>query len=229
MAVAHAESKENEMSYTQHFNAIQKVYIAYYQRPADPAGLRYWAQKMHAAGGDLAAVMEAFVTSKETEQLYGKVNASTIGTVVEAAYQALFHRAPKADGKKYYVDGFANGTFTAGGIVLDILKGARNADATAIDNKLAVANEFTRIVEGRDFNDPAFGSGLPNPAFDEDKAFNATYVGEADAKAARALLAKVTATSTIDSAEQLVPFIKKEIADPGDPILKDAGKPAQAC
>ncbi len=31
------------MAYTDYFDEVQSIYIAYYQRPADPAGLRYWA------------------------------------------------------------------------------------------------------------------------------------------------------------------------------------------
>ena len=30
------------MAAAAYFDQIQKIYIAFYQRPADPAGLRYW-------------------------------------------------------------------------------------------------------------------------------------------------------------------------------------------
>ena len=62
-----------------YFTDVQKIYIAFYQRPADPAGLRYWAQRMEAAGGDQAAVIDAFANSAEATDLYGAINSTTIG------------------------------------------------------------------------------------------------------------------------------------------------------
>ena len=32
---------------------VQKAYVSYYGRPADPAGLAYWAARMDAEGGSL--------------------------------------------------------------------------------------------------------------------------------------------------------------------------------
>jgi Ca2+-binding RTX toxin-like protein len=193
------------------FNDVQKLYIAYYQRPADPSGLRFWAQSLEAAGGSLAGIIDAFATSAEATALYGTINASTIGNVIDSIYQALFGRAPDTTGRQYYIDGFTSGRFTAGSIVLDILNGARNADAVAIANKLAVANQFTSAVDGRSLSDPAFGTGT---------SFAATYAGNADAQAARAFLATVTSNpATVPSQAQVIQQIQNQIADPGDPLL----------
>lgn len=50
---------------------VQQLYIAYYQRPADPQGLMYWAQKLEESGGDLNAIVHAFANSPEAKELYG--------------------------------------------------------------------------------------------------------------------------------------------------------------
>lgn len=199
------------MAFAAYLDAVQKIYIAFYQRPADPAGLRYWAQRMDAAGGDQAAVIDAFATSPEAVALYGPIDASTIGTVVDAIYLALYNRAPDADGKKFYVDGFNAGTFTAGTIALNVLNGASNDDSVAISNKLGVANEFTKQVDGRALTNPDFGTGT---------SFNATYSGDADSVAARDILKAVTASpATVLNASQVTDAIKTKIADATDPII----------
>lgn len=203
------------MAFAAYLDAVQKIYIAFYQRPADPAGLRYWAQRMDAAGGDQAAVIDAFATSPEAVALYGPIDASTIGTVVDAIYLALYNRAPDAGGKKFYVDGFNAGTFTPGTIALNILNGASNDDAVAIANKLVVANQFTQQVDGRALTNPDFGIG---------SSFNVTYAGDADAVAARDILKAVTSSpSTVLNAAQVTTVLKDKIADPTDPIQGQTG------
>ena len=109
------------MAAAAYFDTVQKIFIAFYQRPADPAGLKYWADRIDAANGDAAAVVSAFATSPEAVALYGTIDATTIGTVIDKIYLALFNKAPDAAGKKFYVDGFTAGTFTAGTIALNIL------------------------------------------------------------------------------------------------------------
>lgn len=198
-----------------YFTDVQKIYIAFYQRPADPAGLRYWAQRMEAAGGDQAAVIDAFANSAEATDLYGAINSTTIGAVVDALYLALFNRTPDAAGKKFYVDAFNAGTITAGKIALTVLNAASGDDAVSVQNKVAVANEFTQQVDGRELNDAGFGTGT---------AFNVTYSGNADVVAARDFLKAVTSSpSTVLNDSQITEALKTKIADATDPIHSQSG------
>src|SRR5690606_31754248 len=76
-------------------------------------------------------------------------------------------------------------------------------------NKLEVANEFTKQADGREFSDAAFGTA----------PFNVTYQGDADAEAARGILAEVTSDDdTILAAEAVTNALRTQIADEGDPI-----------
>ncbi|WP_132750406.1 DUF4214 domain-containing protein, partial [Simplicispira metamorpha] len=200
------------MAATSYFNFVQQLYIAYYQRPADPAGLRYWAEQIELADGNTNAVIAAFADSPEALALYSTIDDTTIGAVVDQIYLALFNRAPDAAGKEFFVNGFKAGTFTPGSIALAVLSGARNDDSLAIAHKLQVANLFTAQVDGRPLTDPGFGTG---------SSFNATYAGSADAQAARDILKTVTSNpATLLSAAQITEQIKSTIADPGDPILE---------
>ncbi len=203
------------MAAATYFDQIQKIYIAFYQRPADPAGLRYWASKADDAGGDLGQIINAFATSTEANTLHGAIDASTIGGVIDSLYWALFNRAPEPAGRQFYIDSFAAGTFTPASIALAVLVGAQERDNDAIEHKLQVANEFTQQVDGRPLSDPTFGDG---------SATNASYAGSDAEAAARAILTGVTADpATVLTPEQVTSTLQADIAQPGDPILDTGG------
>lgn len=198
------------MAAANYFDLVQKLYIAFYQRPADPGGLLYWSQRLDAANGNLEGVIDAFASSAEANALYGAINKDTVGSVVDKIYQALFNRTPDEAGKKYYVDGFLAGKFTAGTIVLDVLNGASNDDLVAINNKVTVANRFTETVDGRAMTDGDFGVGT---------VFAATYAGDTDAQAAREILAGVTSNpATMLTAGDVTAQVQSKIADQGDAV-----------
>ncbi len=185
-------------------DAIQKVYMGYYQRPAGPSGLVYWANRLFNTGGNLSGIIDAFANSAESRALYGPINSSNIPSVVTSIFEALFNRAPERAGLDYYVNGFNSGRFTAATIMLDVLYGAQNEDLQVVNNKVTAANLFTRTID---------------PDLDG-KNFQATYSGDADAQKARNWLSKVGwDPATIPTQADVTLFIKNSIADPGDPIL----------
>ena len=140
------------------FYEIQKLYIAYYQRPADPAGLKFWAERLKEQGGSLEGIIDAFATSEEAIRLYDSNNDGVLDIndseqMIESIYQALFNRPPDEGGKQYYLNALKNGHFpdgrpaTAGRVALDILNGAINQDAIAIENKLKMSVKFTYLLD----------------------------------------------------------------------------------
>ncbi|RMW95024.1 DUF4214 domain-containing protein [Allofranklinella schreckenbergeri] len=188
------------MAVSDHFDNVQKIYLAFYQRPADPGGLTYWADQVEQAGGDISKVIDAFANSAEATALYGKIDETTIGNVIDAVYKALFNVTPDQAGKDYYVEGFKAGTFGPGTIALNILNGAQGNDLTAIKNKLDAAEKFTKVLD---------------PELDGAGAL-ATYNAE-DAVAVRKWLAGVDAVNRV-SEDQVKSFIKTTVASPTDPI-----------
>lgn len=80
-------------------DAIQELYIAYYQRPADPEGLLYRAQKLEEKGGNLEAIICQFAESLEAQQLYGN---KSIEEVIAELYQSIFNREPDPEGLNFY-------------------------------------------------------------------------------------------------------------------------------
>ncbi len=194
------------MAYTDYLDTVQKYYIAYYQRPADPQGLRYWAEKLDAANGAVGEIIEAFANSAESTSLYGEITEDNIDSVVTAIYQAAFGRDPDAGGLQHYIDGFKDGTYTAATLMVNIADGATGNDATVLDNKIQAATTFTETLD---------------PDFDQDPSDDrATYSGDTDAQAARDWLA--TVTDTVPAAEDVENEVKTNIADSGDPIVNVA-------
>ncbi|CAG9271009.1 conserved hypothetical protein [Paraburkholderia unamae] len=166
------------MAAAQYYDQVQKAYIAYYGRPADPAGLVYWANQLDQAGGDLNSIINAFGNSQESIALYGGGN---LYAEVNQIYQTLFGRAADTVGANWYVEQIATGKMTLASIALDIYNGAQGADATALQAKLDYANAFT-------------GALL------QDANSAAAYAGNAAAAGARLALAGVTDPASEQSA-----------------------------
>jgi S-layer protein len=125
-------------------NDVQKLYIAYFNRPADPVGLAYWEEQITKAGGNTSAVANAFSASAEYKALYdGKSSAQ----IVDAIYQNLFGRSAEPSGLTYWALRLDNGTFNVGNIALSIMVGAQNDDKKVVDNKVVVATDFTTAID----------------------------------------------------------------------------------
>lgn len=122
---------------------VQRVYIAYYGRAADPAGSDYWTGRLAFEDHSLDAIIDQFATSEEAHQRYGGMdNAELIDTL----YRQMFGRLPDPDGRQFYIDSLTSGERTLQTIMLDVLYGAQNEDASIIANKLEVARYFTAEV-----------------------------------------------------------------------------------
>jgi len=131
---------------------IQKIYIGYFGRAGDPAGLNYWVERS-AGGMSDADIAQSFSVQDEATEMYGFLAAPSLdmGRVefLNSVYQNLFGRDMDAEGEAYWLDQLDNGR-PVGGIILDIINGARNTsagqDLTVVTNKLAVANYYTESV-----------------------------------------------------------------------------------
>ena len=128
------------MAASQYYEQIQQAYLAYYGRPADPAGQAYWAQQLDNANGNLSAIINAFGTSAESTALYG---GSSAAAQVNAIYEQLFGRQADVTGLNFYVNGLENGQFTLASIALNVFNGAQGSDLAELQAKEAYADAFT--------------------------------------------------------------------------------------
>ena len=123
---------------------LQKAYVAYYGRPADPAGQLYWALRMDTENGSLDGIIPAFGSSTEFNTRYGGLSFADLVTRI---YQQALGRNPDPAGLSYYVTELQAGRRTLQRITLDVLNGATTApDSTIIANKLEVSRYYTAKV-----------------------------------------------------------------------------------
>lgn len=125
---------------------IQKVYIAYFNRPADSAGLEYWSQAIASGSNTIQDLTDAFSTSAEYLSVYGGASNET---VISEVYQNLFGRQPEPDGLAYWLGEMNAGRVSIGNIAYAALNGAGGSDLETITNKAKAAVEFTNFLEAR--------------------------------------------------------------------------------
>ena len=133
---------------------IQKVYIAYFNRPADNAGLSYWKDVIETGKAGLADLTSIFATTNEYRTLYaGATNAD----IVSKVYHNLFGRAPEPAGQAYWVEELDAGRLDIGVVAYSALNAAGGDDKLTIDNKANAASIFSKhlVTEGADgkYND----------------------------------------------------------------------------
>ncbi|TDY34058.1 DUF4214 domain-containing protein [Janthinobacterium sp. 75] len=181
-------------------DAIQKLYVAYFTRPADAAGLAYWEGVVAAAKGDTSAVSAAFAASTEYQTEYAQI---TTGGVISKIYANLFGHAPDDAGLAYWIDAINNKVFTIDQAVTKIAAGAQGTDKVAYDSKVLVATSFTAALDtdaekagysGKGANDAAktFLKGIT----DADGATAAIVPAALDAQVSKVVKAGVPFTVT---------------------------------
>ncbi|MCY4514956.1 MAG: DUF4214 domain-containing protein [Candidatus Tectomicrobia bacterium] len=130
---------------------IQNAYLAYYGRPADPAGLDYWAGRLKDADGNLGEIIAAFGTSAEFTDRFGQLENTEL---VNAIYQRLLKRDADPSGLEFYLDQLESGEKDLGSIALDIFNGVKQTDNRRfppldweiIEEIQRTANAFTEQV-----------------------------------------------------------------------------------
>lgn len=124
-----------------YYTDIEKLYVTYFGRPADPTGLHYWETVVEGSKGSTAAVSAAFTQSAEYQTAFAGLDAYH---VVDALYSNLFGRHAELDGLTYWGQALANGTVRVDQAAAAIAGGAQGADLHVLDNKAALATAFTQ-------------------------------------------------------------------------------------
>lgn len=124
---------------------VQTMYVAYYGRPGDSAGLDYWAARLLQNSGDMNAIIDSFGNSSEFLENFGSLSHEDL---VNNVYQQLFNRNAEAGGLQFYAENLANQTMTLASIALNVADGASSdtADGVSRDNKVLEANKFSHRV-----------------------------------------------------------------------------------
>ncbi|MEH6437194.1 DUF4214 domain-containing protein [Massilia sp. DD77] len=162
-----------------HESTVNSLYLAFYGRPADPAGIKFWAEQLSKADGDIDAIKASFANSEEARVRFGNDTAADRITEI---YQQLFNRDPDADGLDFWVNVVSKGHASVADVAISVLKGAQGSDQALTSLRQKAADSFTAEVA-------AAGSG---------------YGGIAAVEAARVLVRAVTADATASDIDALV-------------------------
>jgi len=136
---------------------LQKFFLAFYGRPADPAGMNYWASQMDGRlkSQDVALAAALGSTDQaEFRSLYG--NTPTVAAFTSAVYQNLFGRPAESAGISYWQSRYDAGIrsgYSADEVraimIVWIIDGAQGTDAVAVMNKANLAAEYSRQLAAR--------------------------------------------------------------------------------
>jgi hypothetical protein len=195
------------MSWQANVDLVQKLYIAFYGRPADPGGLRYWAQLLgdNPTPDTIKSVINAFVRSDEAKHhfLGDPTDPNVLMDVIDKIYDQSFHRSA-TDAEKAAFTGK-----TVADVLFSIINVSSGSDYVSLSNKLEYANQFWKYIDPNQ-------DGLPDDDSSGSK-FMATFAGNVDADniAAKLLFVDASHPATPNSVLNDV----KLIADPGDAII----------
>jgi hypothetical protein len=167
------------MATSSYGDTVNAFYLAYYGRPADPAGLAYWTEALQKSNGDFSAIVNAFSTSQEAVTRFA---SQSVSDRVSDIYQQLFGRAPDKAGLDYWVKTIGSGQLSMANAAIQIMSSAQTSDAQTSTIRQQVAAQFTAEVQK---------SGV-------------AYDGIAAVQAARVLISAVNANSTPADVDKLV-------------------------
>jgi len=129
---------------TDYVNEVQKLYVAYFSRPADPTGLAFWVGQLQTNANAYQNIAQAFSTSAEYQATYGGKDNRALVTEV---YDNLFGRAGDEAGMQFWINALNNGQLTIGNVVTGIAAGAQNNDRIAFNAKVGVSTQFTNRID----------------------------------------------------------------------------------
>lgn len=109
-----------------HRASVRRLYLAYFLREPEVAGLNYWVGQYDARG--LAGISQYFALSSEFKNRYGSLNN---GQFVDLIYHNLFARTPEPAGRAYWV-GVLNSGRTRGAVMIGFSESPEFVHATTI-------------------------------------------------------------------------------------------------
>jgi hypothetical protein len=155
---------------------VQLMYVAYFGRAGDPAGMNHWIDDINVNHFTIEQVGDTFALQSEAKGLYSYLAYPNLGdptAFVTAIYNNLFERAPDQAGLNYWVDRLTgtntnltnpNGEhISAGTMIAAIINGAYAStgtnhanDVASMANKITVADYFTqKLIDNNITWDPA--------------------------------------------------------------------------
>lgn len=120
---------------------IIQLYVGYFDRCPDPAGLAFWVAQAD-AGVSIAGIASSFSQVPEYQSIYGGLSN---GELVDKIYANLFDRLADDAGRAYWLSALESG-FPVSEFVLAVMNGAQGNDRLILENTAIVAKDWTDHV-----------------------------------------------------------------------------------
>jgi len=111
---------------------ITKIYVGYFDRAPDSAGLSYWIGR-YDGGMSFAQIAQSFSVQTEATNTYPYLASpylATPSTFLTQVYKNLFNRAPDTAGLAYWSNEIASGRSNVGNAIINIISGAQDTPAS---------------------------------------------------------------------------------------------------
>ncbi|MDM5176923.1 DUF4214 domain-containing protein [Massilia sp. DJPM01] len=204
----------------------ESLYLSYFGRAADPAGLRSFQAQLaglkapdnasdlsskYASDAGIRNLIDSFGTSAESKALY----PGDTKTFIKGIFNNILNRDPQQAGLDFWSSAIDSGKLTRANASLAILGGAQSntsdlgwIDQQTITQKISIAWNFTAALD------------LPAEA--------ALYNGSAAAAAVRTLLSTVTAYTTIETFQPDINAAIAKLPRPQNPTDQVQDSPSAA-
>ena len=129
--------------------AVQRLYVAYFNRPADPVSLAVYEAMLPsdtvATQAELLVVAETYFSpsAEYTTNFEGKSNTQ----IVDQLYQNIFGRSAEADGLISWATKLTDGSITVAELALQLSFSAQGTDATVVNARIDAAVAFTNGLD----------------------------------------------------------------------------------
>lgn len=150
---------------------IMQAYLVYYNRPADPEGLAYWAQRVRdyryqvgaRPAGNAAyvpavqvesgidedayrSVIRAFSSSDEYTRYFSNLDTEQL---VANLFEQLFNQPAPAQSLQHYSDEVKAGALSRELVAMDIVRGANAQQQRILNNRLLASQWYSSAAEGQ--------------------------------------------------------------------------------
>jgi hypothetical protein len=131
---------------------VTELYVGYFNRAPDPAGLQFWLNSF-AAGATFTQIADSFSKSSEATSTYPYLSLPGVLTpdsFVISIYNNILNRAPDAAGQAFWVNLLNTKQLTPGGVISEILKSVNQQvgtpDALTLANKVTAGEYYVTQV-----------------------------------------------------------------------------------
>lgn len=123
---------------------VAALYLAYFDRPAEPKGLDYWTGQLD-SGASAFDISANFSSTREARDIYPDLRNDDVGNINSFLYRSfnnIFDRSPTAGDNAYWYPTIDNGK-PASQVLVELILSARGIDATKLQNTIDVSLYFT--------------------------------------------------------------------------------------